>query len=168
MSIRDLTPLNRGRKSSLSEGDYHTDYALYERMGRLFDDVVTHFGVTPFGQRFQGSAFLLPRIDVLERDKEYCVTAELPGVDDEDVKVTLSERTLTITGEKKSETAKEGDHFLRAERDYGSFTRSVSLPSDINEEAIKATFNKGVLTVAVAKNPAKKAASKRIDVKKAA
>jgi len=102
MSIRELSPWNRRRKASLKDSDYHTIQAMYERMGRLFDDFVTHFGVTPFGQGIQGSAFLLPRIDVLERDKECWITVELPGVDEEDVNVTLSDRTLNHRGREKN------------------------------------------------------------------
>ena len=110
-------------------------------------------------------AFLTPRIDVSQSNTEYCFSAELPGVDEKDVEVTLSDGVLTIKGEKKSETKEEKGHFLRSERHCGAFQRSFSLPSDIDEGKVQASFDKGVLTVTVAKSAKAKSATKRIEVR---
>ena len=164
MSIRDLTLWNRERKPSGSEGDYHPVHVLHERMDRLFDDLFPNLNVIPFRRPLENGTFIAPRIDVSESDTAYRFSAELPGVDQKDVEVTLTHGVMTIKGEKKAETKEEADHFLRAERSYGAFQRSFSLPSDIDEGKVKASFKNGVLTVTVAKKPSAKSATKKIEV----
>jgi HSP20 family protein len=134
----------------------------------MFDDFFRGFDISAFANSGRANRWLAPRIDVSESDAEYRFSAEIPGVEDKDVEVTLSDGVLTIKGEKKSETKEEKDHFLRSERHYGAFQRSFCLPSDVDEEKVKASFNQGVLTVTVAKNPKAKSATKRIEVHKAA
>ena len=102
-----------------------------------------------------------------ESDEAVEVSAELAGLDEKDVEVTLSHGVLTIKGEKRAKSTKEKDHYLRSERSYGTFRRSFSLPSDIDEEMVEASVNKGILTVTVARNAAAKTAPKRIEVRKA-
>lgn len=167
MSIRDLTPWTRGHRPSSPERDYHPIQALHERMDRLFDDFFTGSDLPRFRQTVSGGAFLAPRIDVAESDTEYRFTAELPGVDEKDVEVTLSGGVITIKGEKRSETKQEKDRFLHTERSYGAFQRSFTMPPDVDEEQVEASFGNGVLTVTVAKSPDAKAATKRIEVRSA-
>ena len=104
--------------------------------------------------------------DVTESEKEIRITAELPGLEEKDVKVELVDNVLTISGEKKAEKEEKNDNRYVVERSYGSFSRSVELPDGIKPEDIKASMAKGVLTVTLPK-PAQ-AASKRIEVKAAA
>lgn len=102
-----------------------------------------------------------PAVDVAESDNEYLVKVELPGINKEDVKVTVQDSVLTILGEKKQET--EAKNYHRVERSYGSFQRSFTLPSTVKADKVDATFKDGVLTIALPK--AEEAKPKEIDVK---
>jgi HSP20 family protein len=92
------------------------------------------------------------------------VSAELPGMDDEDIEVSLSRDVLTISGEKKQEKEEKGRDYYRAERSYGSFRRSIPLPAEVNADKVDAVFSKGVLTITLPKT-AKAEGRKRIIVK---
>ena len=105
-------------------------------------------------------------MDVSETDKEIEITAELPGLEEKDVQINVSDNILTIRGEKKAEKEQKDKNYRLVERSYGSFERSLELPDDVNADGIKASIDKGVLKVVVPK-PAP-AQSKKIEVKSAA
>ena len=105
-----------------------------------------------------------PRMDVSETDKEIVVSAELPGLADEDIDVSLSLGMLTISGEKKQEKEKKGRNYYHVERSYGSFQRSIPLPAEVDTNQVDAVFKKGVLTVTLPKTGAAQA-GKKIAVK---
>jgi HSP20 family protein len=104
-----------------------------------------------------------PLVDVAEDDKEYVITAELPEVKKDDVKVTLENGTLTITGERKFEKEEKNKKYHRIERAYGTFARSFTLPNDGDASKVNAEFKDGMLKVRVAKSEA--ARPKQIEVK---
>lgn len=104
-----------------------------------------------------------PAVDITEDDKEYVVKAELPEVKKEEVKVTVENGILSISGERKFEKEEKGKKYHRIERFYGSFVRSFSLPDDADSEKVEAKFSEGILTVHVAKSEA--ARPKEIEVK---
>ena len=104
-----------------------------------------------------------PLVDITEDDKEYLITAELPEVQKDDVKVTLENGVLTITGERKFEKEENHKKWHRVERAYGSFARSFSLPTDVDAGKIHAEFKDGLLKVRVTKSEA--ARPKQIEVK---
>ncbi len=104
-----------------------------------------------------------PRVDISETDKEFVIKAEIPDVKKEDVKVTLDSGVLTIQGERKQEKEEKGKKFHRVERHYGSFTRSFSLPGNIDETKTKASFKDGMLNLQIQKTEETK--PKAIDVK---
>ena len=107
----------------------------------------------------------VPNVEVREHGKTYTVSVELPGLDEKDVKVTVGNEMLTISGEKKVERSDEKTHF--SERSYGSFTRAFTLPDDADRDAISARFAKGVLTLQIAKTASAPARGKQIEVKAA-
>ena len=113
-----------------------------------------------------GSAMtdISPDIDVKESDKAITVTAELPGIDEKDVEVTLRDRVLTLKGEKKTEREEEKEDLHIRERSYGSFRRSFTLPDTVEEEGVTADFAKGVLTVKIPKSAEAKKAEKKISI----
>ena len=82
-----------------------------------------------------------------------CIEAELPGVDDKDVTITLANGVLTIKGEKRSERDENRDSYHLSERSWGTFERSVRLPDTVDEAKLKASFDKGVLTIIAGKRP---------------
>jgi len=94
-----------------------------------------------------------PDLDVSETDDEVLVKADLPGVDEKDLSVSLSGTNLLIKGEKKEEKEEKGKHFHRIERSYGSFQRTVALPVAVDASRIRAEYNKGVLEVHLPKKP---------------
>lgn len=100
----------------------------------------------------QGEAF--PSVDVKESDTEVTVSAELPGIDPKDVELTLENGVLTIRGQKREEKEdKEGENVISREIRYGSFSRSMALPGEVNAEEARASFDKGVLKITVPKAP---------------
>jgi HSP20 family protein len=105
-------------------------------------------------------------MNVSETDGEIEFTAELPGMEEKDVEVTLADNILTIRGEKKAEKEEKEQDYRLVERSFGSFSRSFEVPRGVEPSAIKATIDKGVLTVKFPK-PAQ-AEAKKIDVKAAA
>ena len=104
-----------------------------------------------------------PSVDILEDENEYIITAELPEVKKEDVKITLENGVLTLTGERKFEKDTKSLKYHRIERSYGSFVRSFSLPDDVDAAKVDARFKDGLLKVHVAKS--EKARPKQIEVK---
>lgn len=92
-----------------------------------------------------------PAVDIHETENELVITADLPGIKTEDLDVRVENNTLTILGERKLEKTVNEDNMLRVERAYGSFSRSFSLPSTVNTEAIKADYHDGVLIVKMPK-----------------
>ena len=107
-----------------------------------------------------------PAVDVIDRKDEVLVRADLPGLTEKDIHLTLQEGTLTLHGQRKEEReTKEGDNYYCSERWAGSFSRTLALPPGINTEKVVATFSNGVLEVHLPKT--KQAEGKRIEIKAA-
>jgi len=95
-----------------------------------------------------------PLVDILEEDKEYLIKAELPEVKREDVKVTVEEGVLTVSGERKFEKEEKGKKYHRVERAYGRYARSFTLPQELDEAKAEAKFRDGVLELTLPKKAA--------------
>lgn len=108
----------------------------------------------------------VPAIDFDENDKSYKITAELPGMEEKDIKVGLSDSILTISGEKKEEKEEKKEGYHLSERRYGSFERRLHVPHGVDASKISAKFKNGVLTVALPKLPKARQAKKKITVEK--
>ena len=105
------------------------------------------------------------RLDVRENEKAFTVTTDLPGLSEKDVEVTFENNVLTVRGEKKVEREETNSTWHITERSSGSFVRQLGLPTNIDQNAIEASFDKGVLTVTLPKTPASQTASRKIEVK---
>ena len=146
---------------------------LRGEMDRLFDRFATGFGMPSLGRMFDTAPMLrtdytvpTPAMDITEDEGAYKVTAELPGMDEKDIEVALSDDVLTIKGEKTAETEKKDANTYLSERCYGAFQRCFVVPDGVDGDKIAAAFAKGVLTVTLPKvAPAQK---KTIEVKMAA
>jgi HSP20 family protein len=103
-----------------------------------------------------------PAVDIAEDDNGYVVKAELPGVKKDQVKITMQDNVLSIRGEKEEEKESRSSSYHRVERSYGAFERRFSLPSNVRQDGIDATFKDGILTVTLPK--AEEAKPKQIDV----
>jgi HSP20 family protein len=137
--------------------------SLRRDMERLFEDFSRDFGWGVPAARGSGEG---PRIDVSETDSELKIEAELPGVEEKDLEIVLSDDRLTIKGEKKQEKEEKKKDYHLVERSYGSFARSVGLPFAADPDRIRASFSKGVLTVTVPKPAEVKAKEKKIPIGK--
>ena len=105
------------------------------------------------------------RLDVAETPKSYLITAEMPGLGDKDVGVSLADGVLTIAGEKRDEHEVKDKTIHRIERSYGQFRRALTLPTDADENAITAKIDKGVLTVEIGKSKTAEKATRKIEVR---
>jgi HSP20 family protein len=170
MDFRDLIPFGRDRGNVAVRRDRieHPMEMFQREVNRLFEDFSRDFSrtPTPFGGGNEAFASM-PRVDVSESDNEYEVTAELPGIDEKDVEVTLADNVLTIRGEKKVEREErdKGKNYYLSERSFGSFRRAVPLPAEVDEDRVEANFKNGVLTVRLPKSPQAQARTRRIEVK---
>jgi HSP20 family protein len=109
---------------------------------------------------------MTPSIDVSETESELKIEVDLPGVEEKDVDLAISDNVLTIKGEKKAEKEEKKKDYHLVERSYGSFARSIGLPFEADSDKVKASFSKGVLTVTVPKPPEVKAKEKKIQIGK--
>lgn len=160
------------RKES-GQGHGHEFYGplaqFHRDIDRLFDHAFRGFGLAPFG--FGSSLWpsgageiLKPTLDLAATDGEYTLAVEIPGVDEKDIVLEMADDTLTIRGEKRQEKEAKEKDFYRVERSYGSFQRVLSLPEDADQNGVKATFRKGVLTVAIPRKSQPKPNVRRIEV----
>ena len=166
MAIRDLIPWSR-QENRLSapvsaerdRGD-HPLLSLHREVNRLFDDVFRGFGAPPLGGFERSLAW--PNVELGETDQEVRITAELPGLDERDVDITIEEGVLTLRGEKKSEVEDKDRGYT--ERSYGCFERRIGLPRGIERDKASATFRNGVLTITLPKSEAANENVRRIPV----
>lgn len=166
MPFKSLLPsIWRGKDVPVRYEEEHPFYSLQREMNRLFEDFFRGFDITPFGTMSERMRVFSPSIDVKEDEKEISVLAELPGMDEKDIEVLLTENTLTLKGEKKEEKEEKGKDYYHMERAYGSFNRVIPLPQGIDTKKVSATFKKGVLTVKLPKTEEAKAKGKKIPVK---
>ena len=141
--------------------------AMRAEMDRVFDSFLGRsLWRFPALARADDSDVVTPSIDVRETETEFVVEAELPGMDEKDVSVTLNNGVLTLKGEKKSEREEKQDDYHLMERSYGSFQRSFRLADAVDPDKVKASFDKGVLKVSMPKRPEAVKAEKRIPIGK--
>ena len=169
MSVRDLIPWTRGSQvpSIYNRGDDMDDpfLSLHRNVNRLFDEALRGFGWPSFtggASPFNGS---WPRVEIEENDNEIGVTAEIPGIDPDDVEVVLEDGVLMLRGEIKSETEDKERRF--SERHYGRFERRLALGRQIDEDKVVATFKNGLLAVTLPKTEKARANVKRISIDRA-
>lgn len=144
---------------------------LRTEIDRVFDDVTRSWpplgNIWSSGRRAVSalrSVDIVPHVDSSEDDKAYEIAIELPGVDEKDVTLSIDSGTLTVRGEKKSEREEKKKEFHLTERSYGMFERSFGIPDNVDEAAITADFDKGVLTVTLPKSATAKASERRIPI----
>jgi HSP20 family protein len=163
--IKNLLPtVWRRSESPLRRAEENPFYALHREMNQMFDDFFRGLELSPFAGGRNGGTFS-PSIDVREGEKEVTVKAELPGMEEKDIEVNLTDDALTITGEKRDEKEEKGKGYWQREASYGSFRRVVPLPDGLDREKVDARFKNGVLTITLARLEDAKAKSKRIAVK---
>lgn len=156
MPITDMIPWKR-KESERAEEErglavrQDPFLTLQQQMNQMFDEFFRGWGLEPFGASREAWDAFNPRVDVAETGEEIKVSVELPGLEEKDIDLSLSRDVLTIRGEKRREEEKKGRNYYRAERSYGSFTRSIPLPAPVDADRADAIFRKGVLTIALPK-----------------
>jgi HSP20 family protein len=146
-------------------GPWGTFDALRDEMDRMFDDFSRGVVRMPAWRRMAGGA-TVPAVDIVEKDKAFEVSVELPGMKESDIDVKVTDNRLTITGEKKEEREQNDKGYHLSERRYGSFMRSFSLPEGVDADKIDAAFANGVLKVTLPKGAEARKPEKKIAVKK--
>jgi len=163
-----------GTPAVRDEPSRHPIVGLRQEIDRLFDDFFTG-GFAPFSRFGFGERPLaslepifgrtLPQVDVSETDKEFRISAELPGMEEKDIDVTMSEGMITIRGEKKEERKEDKENYHLMERSYGSICRSFRVPEEAELDKADASFENGLLKVTVPKTLKPKSKEKKIKVR---
>lgn len=132
--------------------------SAFEEMDKLFDQFLKNRWPQPFSWNFPefnsssiGSGVRVPSVDVVEKDNNVIVRAEIPGIEKDNVDVTLDGNNLTIQGKSKHEKKESGEEYHRSEISTGSFSRTLTLPADVDANNVKATFTNGLLEVTLPK-----------------
>lgn len=167
MALRDLLPWSRQENrlpvpvsAEPYQRDEHPILSLHREVNRLFDDVFRGFAAPAFGAFDRAIAW--PHVELGETDKDIRVTAELPGLEEKDVDISLEDGVLTLRGEKRSDVEDKDRGY--SERSYGRFERRIGLPKGIDRDKASATFRNGVLTVTLPKTEAANENVRRIPV----
>jgi HSP20 family protein len=164
MALTDLVPWGRRDRSLASHtsaapgswgGELSPFFRLQDEMNRLFNDMFRDFGPPA------GHSAAWPQIEVKETDDGYRLTAELPGMNEKDVELSLDNGVLTLRGERKAETGDEARGY--SERYYGAFERRIQV-GDVDQAKVHASFDRGVLTVDLPRPPDARAHAKRIPI----
>ena len=123
-------------------------FSLMRRFGEDMEQLFDEFGFGRLAPRgFDQMAAWTPQVEVLQRDKEFVIRADLPGINKDNVKVELRDDSIVLSGERQEERKEEREGFLRTERSYGSFYREIPLPPDVDTSKATATFRDGVLEI---------------------
>jgi HSP20 family protein len=140
----------------------HNPWSLFDQLQRELNNPMNKFESDENGNI--ATANWAPAVDIKEDDKAFTLLADIPGVDPDEIEVTMDKGVLTVKGERQSEKKTEEENYKRVERQYGMFYRRFSLPDSANADAIEAQSEHGVLKITIPKQEV--AQSRRISVKK--
>ncbi|WP_034995765.1 Hsp20/alpha crystallin family protein [Beijerinckia mobilis] len=169
---RAVSPSTSFRSGNL--GAWTPFESFRREIDQLFDRFAGHSSLLSFPRQSfsldapwidRANALIAPAVDIVEKDKEYEVTAELPGLDEKNIDLRVSDGALTIRGEKHEEKEDRGQDYFLSERRFGSFTRTFPLPAGIDSDKIEANFAKGVLTIKLPKSAEAIKNEKKIEIK---
>lgn len=167
MSLRDLMPWSGSRSLTSRRESLPPELSeMEERMDRMFHEFLQDVGWSPWSN-LPEARFYTPRIDISESRGCLNVSAELPGMDEKDVELTLTKDSLTLRGSKSCEIVEgaEGREWHRRERSCGAFHRTISLPCEVDTEKAEASFHKGILCVRLPKSNQIIRSEKHISIK---
>lgn len=169
MSLKEMLPRRQGKNVPVRRGE-----DLFATLQQRFDSLLDEFrrgrgfGAFPYSFPEESSFDVeVPKVDVAETANEVQITADLPGMDEKNVEVTLSDHNVAIHAEKGEESETEKKNYYLKERTYGSFDRIVGLPEGVDADKAKATFKKGVLTITLPKTEQAKRSVRKVAVQSA-
>lgn len=172
-TLRELVPwrwggLHPSRSEEKPFEHFRSEMVAIQRvMDRLFEDFWHDSGHFPGAHESWSHGGIVAHLNEAENDEAYHITLELPGMDEKDVDVALSDGLLTIRGEKQQEDEEKDKDYFRKERVFGSFRRTLRLPGEVDESKIEASFKRGVLTIDLPKTEAAQKKVKHISIKAA-
>ncbi|MEK1887664.1 MAG: Hsp20/alpha crystallin family protein [Phyllobacterium sp.] len=166
-------PIKSEKKRDVTSSSPRSTFEnLRQEIDRIFDDFSPSTWRFPFGRSIFGVEVphpaawqVAPATDMVEKDTEYEISAELPGMDEKDIEIKLSNHTLSIKGEKSEEKEEREKDYYLSERRYGSFHRIFQLPEGVDSDKIEASFSKGVLKLKLPKTAQTQKTHKKISVK---
>ncbi len=165
MNERPLVPRSRPGHPAASRPDADSLHTLYQQISHLLDVMYEKIGKHHHpvsGQIFTGFS---PETDVTESDEGFHIVMELPGLEEKDIEISVTDDLLTISGEKRAEEeVSEPDYHLR-ERVYGTFQRRFQLPPDLDTEKAEAHYQNGVLTIDVPRVPGSRSPERKIPIR---
>ena len=168
VEVKRSQELEKKAAAPALRGTGYPIWSLREDIDRVFDSYFRGWpGLSGFEFGFPpGSAPMdvSPKVDVGETDTAYEIAVELPGLDDEDVEVSLRDDLLTISGEKKTEREEKKKDFFLSERRYGAFKRSFRLPAEVEADKIKAEMDRGVLSITLPKSASTRSKQQKIEI----
>ena len=166
VDFKALVPWRDKSSAPAPREEYRDPFLTFRReVDRMFENFFSGFGRREGGLAFGSWGTPTPCMDLTENDKEIVVTAEMPGLDEKDFEVTVAGDLLTLKGEKKAEHEHRNGDAHYVERRFGSFSRSVRLPFEVQDEKLDAHYEKGVLTIRVPKPADMQRQARRIDVR---
>ncbi|SFF30583.1 HSP20 family protein [Fontimonas thermophila] len=144
-------------------------WRVHDEIDRVFDDFFRGFGLPSLWSmedwpRLESPAILRPQIDISESKSGYEITVEVPGVEQNDLELSVHDGVLTIRGEKRQDKREESDRYHRIERSYGAFQRELNLPSDADADRIEASFRNGVVRIKVPRRADAQSSGRRIPI----
>jgi HSP20 family protein len=164
MKVRNLLPeIARKARTDVD----HPFYSLQREMNSLFDSFFRGFDLAPRGLSAGPMGIFTPSVDVKENEKEFIIKAELPGVEEKDIDVTVTNDSVTIKGEKKEEKEDKDKNYYYMERAYGSFSRVIPVDAEIESDKAQASFKNGILDIKIPKNQSAKAKGTKVAIKTA-
>ena len=161
--------LTRSRDAGLAETGF-SPFSFVRRFGEEMDRLFEDFGfgrdwLAPMLGREGGNGVWMPQVEILERDGQLLVRADLPGLTKDDVKVELTDHAITIEGERHDENEESGEDYYRSERSYGKFYRRLPLPEGVKINDANATFRNGVLEITLPAPKRETQKARRLEVR---
>lgn len=166
MALRNLVPALWGGNKNvpIRHEEEHPFSVLQREINSMFDDFFKGFSTFPAEMMEGRAGGYVPKIDMTENETELNIKAELPGIDEKDIEVSLANDVITIQGEKKEEKEEKGKDYYHVERSFGSFRRVLPLPVGIDTEKAAASFKKGILNITIPKTEEAKGKVKKIAI----
>ena len=167
MAIKDLVPKFRNGRRNLAvrRNDWDPFRDFQREMNRLFDEFIGDFpAISSWKGELSGMEAFSPPVDITETDKEIKISAELPGMDEDNITVEIDNSAVTICGEKTEEKEDKSRKWHVREQSYGSFQRVIPLPVAVDGGKAKAKFKKGVLTVTLPKLEDEQSSRRRVQI----
>lgn len=169
MAGKDSKELSKRESKELSTPESRRFPTSFDEMERWFEEMFKRPFYSPWMPRIRFPEFrelreFSPSVDIFEDGNDVVVKAEIPGMTKDEIEVNITDDVVTISGEKKSEEKIERKDYFRLERSHGSFSRSLTLPAEIQIDSAKAAFKDGVLEVRIPKTEAAKQKGKKIEI----